>query len=84
MGRLAVHIDAEVWALRLTGIEFDANTLRLVAEVGGTAKADVTNCGRRAATGHWPNKPVADRTTSCRTVLIDVPRLFGGASIDAR
>jgi hypothetical protein len=37
-----VRVDAAITALRLTGIEFDAKTLRLIAEADGTAKVAVT------------------------------------------
>jgi hypothetical protein len=37
-----VRVDASVNALRLTGIEFDSKTLRIVAEADGTARATVT------------------------------------------
>jgi hypothetical protein len=37
-----VRVDAAISDLRLAGIAFDAVTLRLVAEVNGTARADVT------------------------------------------
>jgi len=37
-----VRVDAAVDALRLTGIAFDATTLRVIAEADGTARAAVT------------------------------------------
>ena len=37
-----VKIDAAVHDLRLTGIEFDSATLRVIAEAGGTAKVAVS------------------------------------------
>ncbi|TMJ45246.1 MAG: DUF4403 family protein, partial [Alphaproteobacteria bacterium] len=37
-----VRVDAAVTGLRLVGIEFDAKTLRVVAEVDGTARVAVT------------------------------------------
>ncbi len=37
-----VHADAAVTALRLTGIEFDSHTLRVIAEADGTARVAVT------------------------------------------
>jgi hypothetical protein len=37
-----VRVDAAVRALRLVGIEFDAKTLRVIAEADGTAKVAVT------------------------------------------
>jgi hypothetical protein len=37
-----VRVDAAISDLRLTGIEFDATILRLVAEVNGTVAANVT------------------------------------------
>jgi len=37
-----VRVDAAVTALRLVGIEFDAKTLRVIAEADGTAKVAVT------------------------------------------
>ena len=37
-----VRVDAAVTALRLVGIEFDAKTLRVVAEADGTVKVAVT------------------------------------------
>lgn len=36
-----VHVDAGISALRLTGIDYDATTLRLVAELEGTIAADM-------------------------------------------
>ncbi len=36
-----VRVDASVNALRLTGIEFDANTLRVIAEANGAVKVAV-------------------------------------------
>jgi hypothetical protein len=38
-----VRVDAAVTALRLVGIEFDAKTLRVVAEADGTVKVAVTS-----------------------------------------
>src|SRR6266699_5832641 len=40
-----VRVDAAVTGLRLVGIEFDAKTLRVVAEVDGTARVAVTKLG---------------------------------------
>ena len=37
-----VQVDAAVTGLRLVGIEFDAKTLRIIAEAEGTARAMVT------------------------------------------
>jgi hypothetical protein len=37
-----VRVDAAVLDLRLTGIEFDASTLRVIAEATGTVKIEVT------------------------------------------
>ncbi|HEY2754911.1 MAG TPA: DUF4403 family protein [Pseudolabrys sp.] len=37
-----VRVDAAVDQLRLTGIEFDSTTLRVIAEADGTAKVSVT------------------------------------------
>ena len=37
-----VRVDAAVKGLRLTGIEFDATTLRVIAEANGTVKVEVT------------------------------------------
>lgn len=37
-----VKADAQVTGLRLVGIEFDSNTLRVVAEADGSARAQVT------------------------------------------
>jgi hypothetical protein len=37
-----VRVDAAVTGLRLAGIEFDSNTLRVVAEADGTVRAAVT------------------------------------------
>jgi len=37
-----VRVDAAVLDLRLTGIEFDATTLRVIAEATGTVKIEVT------------------------------------------
>ena len=37
-----VKVDATVQDLRLTGIEFDSNTLRVIAEADGTAKVAVS------------------------------------------
>ena len=37
-----VRVEAAVGDLRLTGINFDSNTLRVIAEAGGTAKVAVT------------------------------------------
>ncbi|HEX2538016.1 MAG TPA: DUF4403 family protein, partial [Pseudolabrys sp.] len=37
-----VRIDASVDDVRLTGIAFDATTLRVIAEADGTARAAVT------------------------------------------
>jgi len=37
-----VHVDAAVVDLRLSDIEFDAKTLRVIAEADGTVRVDVT------------------------------------------
>jgi hypothetical protein len=37
-----VHVDSAVTGLRLIGIEFDAKTLRVIAEANGTVKVAVT------------------------------------------
>jgi hypothetical protein len=37
-----VKVDAAVHELRLTGIEFDSNTLRVIAEADGSAKVAVS------------------------------------------
>jgi len=37
-----VRVDAAVTALRLVGIEFDATTLRVMAEADGTVRVAVT------------------------------------------
>jgi hypothetical protein len=37
-----VQVDARIDTLRLTGIEFDSKTLRVIAEADGTAKASVS------------------------------------------
>jgi hypothetical protein len=44
--RDGVAVDADVQALRLTGIAFDSNTLRVIAEAEGTAKVAVTSLPR--------------------------------------
>ena len=41
-----VRVDAAVLDLRLTGIEFDATTLRVIAEASGTVKVEVTQLPR--------------------------------------
>jgi hypothetical protein len=41
-----VQVEAAVHDLRLTGIEFDSHTLRVIAEAAGTAKAAVTELPR--------------------------------------
>lgn len=41
-GSNGVRVDASVNGLRLTGIEFDANTLRVIAEANGAVKVAVT------------------------------------------
>ncbi len=41
-----VKVDAAVGYLRLTGIEFDSNTLRVIAEAAGTAKVAVIELPR--------------------------------------
>jgi uncharacterized protein DUF4403 len=41
-----VRVDAAVQDLRLTGIEFDATTLRVIAEASGTVKVEVTQLPR--------------------------------------
>jgi hypothetical protein len=40
-----VRVDAGISDLRLVDIEFDAKTLRVVAEVNGTAQVAVTKLG---------------------------------------
>jgi hypothetical protein len=42
-----VRVDAAVTDLRLVGIEFDAKTLRVVAEVDGTVQVAVTKLADR-------------------------------------
>ena len=37
-----MQVDTTVQALRLTGIEFDARTLRVIAEANGTVRVAVT------------------------------------------
>ena len=37
-----VRVDAAVTGLRLTGIEFDTKTLRVIAEANGTVKVAVS------------------------------------------
>jgi hypothetical protein len=37
-----VHVDSAVTGLRLIGIEFDAKTLRVIAEANGTVKVAVS------------------------------------------
>jgi hypothetical protein len=41
-----VRVDAAVQDLRLTGIEFDATTMRVIAEANGTVKVQVTQLPR--------------------------------------
>jgi uncharacterized protein DUF4403 len=41
-----VRVDAAVQDLRLTGIEFDSSTLRIIAEANGTVKVEVTQLPR--------------------------------------
>jgi len=41
-----VKVDTEVHELRLTGIEFDSNTLRVIAEADGSAKVAVSELPR--------------------------------------
>jgi hypothetical protein len=41
-----VKVDAAVNDLRMTGIEFDSNTLRVIAEAAGTARVAVTELPR--------------------------------------
>ena len=43
----ACEVDAAVTALRLVGIEFDAKTLRVIAEADGTVKVAVTSLPTR-------------------------------------
>ncbi len=38
-----MRVDAAVTALRLVGIEFDAKTLRVIAEADGTVQVAVTS-----------------------------------------
>ena len=45
-GSNGVRVDASVTGLRLTGIEFDANTLRVIAEANGAVKVAVTQLPR--------------------------------------
>jgi Domain of unknown function (DUF4403) len=40
-----VRVDPAVTDLRLVGIEFDAKTLRVVAEIDGTVRVAVTKLG---------------------------------------
>lgn len=42
----SVQVDAAVTNLRLTGIAFDSNTLRVIAEAEGSAKVSVTDLPR--------------------------------------
>ncbi len=42
-----VRVDAAVDRLRLTGIEFDAHTLRVIAEADGAVKVAMTQSPRR-------------------------------------
>jgi hypothetical protein len=42
----SVRVEAAVGDLRLTGISFDSNTLRVIAEAGGTAKVAVIELPR--------------------------------------
>ena len=41
-----VRVDTEVRDLRLTGIEFDSNTLRVIAEADGSARVAVSELPR--------------------------------------
>jgi len=41
-----VRVDAAVNGVRLTGIEFDARTLRVIAEASGAVKVAVTQLPR--------------------------------------
>ncbi len=41
-----VKVDAQVSDLRMTGIQFDSNTLRVIAEAAGTARVAVTELPR--------------------------------------
>jgi hypothetical protein len=41
-----VRVDTTVQDLRLTGIEFDAHTLRVIAEANGAVKVAVTQLPR--------------------------------------
>jgi hypothetical protein len=43
----SVRVDAEVVDLRLVGLEFDAKTLRVIAEADGTVRATVTRLDDR-------------------------------------
>jgi hypothetical protein len=45
-GSNGVRVDASVNGLRLTGIEFDANTLRVIAEANSAVKVAVTQLPR--------------------------------------
>jgi hypothetical protein len=45
-GSNGVRVDASVNGLRLTGIEFDANTLRVIAEANGAVRVAVTQLPR--------------------------------------
>ena len=57
--------EAQITALRLVGIEFDSNTLRVVAEADGTARAQVMRLpyGRRLRQLQRasPSRPVYSR-----------------------
>jgi hypothetical protein len=43
----SIRVDAEVVDLRLSGLEFDATTLRVIAEADGTVRATVTKLDDR-------------------------------------
>ena len=45
-GSSGVRVDASVNGLRLTGIEFDTRTLRVIAEATGAVKVVVTQLPR--------------------------------------
>jgi hypothetical protein len=46
-----VRVDAAVADLRLVGIEFDAKTLRVIAEADGTVRVEVTRFPAAAFSG---------------------------------
>ena len=48
-----VRVDAAVTALRLVGIEFDAKTLRVIAEADGTVRVAVSALPSKRLTSEW-------------------------------